>query len=1021
MDGKLLLQLLLPSRRTLVRAVILFIVALGIVIGSSRLLYRHLVANELHDKAELISRRLEGVAARLLLQLHGLAYSSDFLDYFFNAEGELTDGDFKLDTVKKASLLYDNQLPVGHLFWVSDADMRYYEDNMFRRVLAPDAGTDDWYEAVDRASYYLLTQEFAADIKGVGHSYFRISVPVYQSDGKKAGVLGAMVSMEELGAVLKPAAEDKKDLLFMRGVGGQLLSLAPSSSGGMVFSVLTELYDSLRFLPQTPDRIIWGKSGYGHYALAPVSRDWSLVILTPASVGLYVLCFAFMFFMLSFLTAVVLNVLQTRRYIAENKIISAQKREIEILNENQSTYFSSMSHEIRTPINTIIGLDEMILREDISDEVAEDAQDIAAAGNILLSLINDILDMSKLESGKMEVVTAVYDSGAMLSDVVNMIWVKAKEKGLDFQVDITPELPASLIGDEVRIKQVLLNLLNNAIKYTKEGAVIFSVRSERRSEGEVFITYTVEDTGIGIKKDSIPYLFDAFKRVDMQQNHMIEGTGLGLSIVKQLVELMGGTIEVRSIYLKGSTFTVTLKQELAGEERIGQLNLRTRNSKRDRVAYQQSFEAPSARILIVDDNEMNLTVEQKLLRGTKVQVDTATSGRKALAMTQSVPYNAILLDHLMPEMDGITCLHEIRRQPGGLNRTTPAIALTANAGSKNQALYEQEGFDGYLSKPVSGIQLERTLLAVLPEELVAFHEDSVDLRDSSVIRLSSSKKLPLVITTDNVCDLPLQLLRSYGIPVLPGKVITNEGSFLCDLEIDTQAVLSYMQDPENTVRSDEPGVTEYEEFFSRQLQGAQAIIHITMSDLIGKAFANASEAAKSFDNITVVDSGLVSSGMGLLILLACQYAKENPSVQLVLDKIEESRKYFSTSFIVSSLEYLERNGRMPHLVRNICQTLGVHPVLGFRNGMMLIRRVEFGSTEEARMKYLKSVFRNRAAIDDSILFITYAGLPFSELEALKKQALALVPFKQVYYQQASPAIACNCGPGSVGFLFRKRG
>ena len=979
MNGKPLLQLFLPHRRAVVRAVIALIVALGIVLGSSQILYRHLVENELDDKVELVSRRLEGVASRLLLKLHGMAYSSDFLDYFFNTEGE-----FKLDTVRKASLLHDNQLPLGQLFWVSETDLRYYEGTEFRRVLSPSSDTDRWYTAADTEEIYLLTHEVDSDTLGRGHSILRVSIPVYRSDGKKAGVLGAKVSLEELGAVLQPDAEDKKDLLFLRDRGGQLLSLASTSYGGKVFSVLTSLYDTLRFLPANDDGTIWGKSEYGYYILAPVVGPWSLVLLSPVSGGLYVLCFAFMFFMLCFLTAVVMNVLQTRRYIAENKVISAQKREIEILNENQSRFFSSMSHEIRTPINTIIGLDEMILREDISDEVAEDARDISAAGNILLSLINDILDMSKLESGKMEVVTAAYETGEMLSDIVNMMWVKAKEKGLDFRVDIDPDLPSSLMGDEVRIKQVLLNLLNNAIKYTREGAVVLSVRCERGDSNDVSVIYAVEDTGLGIKKESLPYLFDAFKRVDMQQNHMIEGTGLGLSIVKQLVELMGGTIDVRSIYLKGSTFTVTLKQEIASDAVVGELNLRTRNSKHERVAYQQSFEAPSARILIVDDNEMNLTVEQKLLRGTKVQVDTATSGRKALVMTQSIRYNAILLDHLMPEMDGITCLKEIRSQSGGLNRTTPAIALTANAGSKNQALYEREGFDGYLSKPVSGIQLERTLLAVLPEELVVLHDDSVNLRDSSFIRLSSSKKLPLVITTDNVCDLPLPLIRSFGIPVLPGKVITKEGSFLCDVEIDTQAVLSYMKDSGNTVRSDEPEVNEYEEFFSRQLQAAHSVIHITMSRYLGRAFDNANEAANSFDNITIVDSGLVSSGMGLLVLFACQAAKENPSVPYVLAKIEESRRLFSTSFIVSSLEYLERNGRMPHLLKSLCQTLVVHPVLGFQNGIMTIRRFEFGGTEEARLKYLKSVFRNRASIDESILFITYAGLSFYELESLKK-------------------------------------
>ena len=260
-------------------------------------------------------------------------------------------------------------------------------------------------------------------------------------------------------------------------------------------------------------------------------------------------------------TVYLMIVFQNQLFIRENERSRQQAATIEALNRSQNRFFSSMSHEIRTPINTIIGLNEMILREDVSDEVAEDARNIQSASRMLLSLINDILDMSKMESGKMEIVRVSYDTGRMLSELVNMIWGRANEKGLKFVIDVDPYLPAQLFSDEVRIKQILINLLNNAVKYTEKGEVSLSIHCSRTAKGKVMVTYQVEDTGMGIKSESIPYLFDAFKRVDEEKNRYIEGTGLGLSIVKQLVELLGGEITVSSVYTKGSTFTVSIEQE----------------------------------------------------------------------------------------------------------------------------------------------------------------------------------------------------------------------------------------------------------------------------------------------------------------------------------------------------------------------------------------------------------------------------------------------------------------------------
>ena len=392
---------------------------------------------------------------------------------------------------------------------------------------------------------------------------------------------------------------------------------------------------------------------------------------------------AFSVVMVGLLTSVLLMFLN-RMYEEENELSRQQKKEIEELNRAENHFFSSMSHEIRTPINTIIGLNEIILRGDIPEDVAENARNIQGASKLLLTLINDILDISKIKSGKMEIVDVSYETGALFSEIVNMIWIKAREKGLEFRLHVDASIPSMLCGDEVRIKQILINLLNNAVKYTSEGSVTLSVRCERLTVNRVRVWYSVEDTGQGVKKENIPYIFNAFRRVDEEKNRHIEGTGLGLSIVQQLVEFMGGEISVNSVYTKGSTFIVMLEQDIIDERELGTFTLASRVKAHDGEQYRQSFEAPDAHILVVDDNEMNLVVVSKLLSATRIQIDTALSGAECLQLTQNHHYDCILMDHMMPDMDGIECFHALRVQPGGLCQDVPVIALTANAGSDNQ-------------------------------------------------------------------------------------------------------------------------------------------------------------------------------------------------------------------------------------------------------------------------------------------------------------------------------------------------
>ncbi|MBR4256954.1 MAG: response regulator [Clostridia bacterium] len=402
----------------------------------------------------------------------------------------------------------------------------------------------------------------------------------------------------------------------------------------------------------------------------------------------------------------------TEVYRAENRIVQRQKKEIEDLNNAQKRFFSHMSHEIRTPVNAIIGLNEMTLKEDVSDEVKENARNIETASRILLHTVNEILDMSKLETGCMEIIKGDYSTKSMLSDVTNVIRPRAQEKGLQYTVKTDPSFPSVICGDEVRIRQVLLNVLSNAVKYTKKGSVALSVYGIEK-DGAFYAVYDVTDTGIGIKEDSIPHLFSSFRRVDEENTHAIEGTGLGLSIVKQLLDLMGGTVSVKSEYGKGTTFIIEVPQTVTDGTPVGKTELKE-TRKTDAADVKTAVNAKGVTILAVDDTPMNLTVVKKLLRDTKATVDTASSGFEALEKTAATSYDLILMDHQMPEMDGVECLHRIKEQENGKSRAAKIVCLTANVGAEMENLCMREGFDGYLMKPVRGKTLEDEIQKLIP-------------------------------------------------------------------------------------------------------------------------------------------------------------------------------------------------------------------------------------------------------------------------------------------------------------------
>ncbi len=707
-------------------------------------------------------------------------------------------------------------------------------------------------------------------------------------------------------------------------------------------------------------------------------------------------------------------------YKRESRHSEEQKKEIESLSTSQNRFFSSMSHEIRTPINTIIGLNEMIMRENVSDEVAENAANIQSASRMLLHLINDILDMSKFQSGQMKLSPGVYHTGDMLSELVGMMWIKAKEKGLEFHVNIAPDLPADLIGDEVRLKQILINLLNNAIKYTKEGSVTLTIQCGASEENNLTVVYSVADTGIGIKKESIPYLFNAFKRVDEDKNKYIEGTGLGLSIVKSLVDLMGGKITVNSVYTQGSTFIIEIPQKTVDDRKIGDINIEKRTEQRSKRIYTSKFEAPAARLLVVDDNASNLLVVKKLLRDTKIQIDTASNGEEALRKTLNNEYNVIFMDHLMPEMDGLECHRRIRTQIGGMCRNSKIAVLTANAGSENKTLYEKEGFDGYIVKPVSGEELERELYRLLPGELVYVTGSGEEILEETISWMEGRKaKKNVAITSESIADLPQEVIDEYGIGILAHKVTTEEGVFRDGIEIETNGLLEYMENKKRTVVSTPPDIGEHEKFFADSLSGANNIVHITIGKTLEHSSAPiAAEAAGAFDNVFVFDTGHLSSGEGLMAIEAARLAEKGMTPSEIISTLETVKKKVHTSFIVDNLDFLARSKQVSQRIADLTRSLMLRPVLVMKKGKMNVGRLYFGSKKRAWKGYINSVLRHPSDYDDRILFVTYVGLTKRDMDWIRDQIEKKATFGKIYFQKASPTIAVNCGVGTFGLLLR---
>ena len=703
----------------------------------------------------------------------------------------------------------------------------------------------------------------------------------------------------------------------------------------------------------------------------------------------------------------------------ERAIVLKQKEELLNASESRNAFFARISHEIRTPINTIVGLNEMILRENSSGTTYEYAQNVKSASKMLQTLVNDILDLSRIEGQRMEIYPAPYQTKDIFRELVDMIRVTMQEKKLELFVEIDENIPSVLLGDAGRIKQVLLNILANAVKYTREGSVTLSAMAEESAPGKIRLKVMIADTGIGIRKEDLPGLYEAFRRVDEKNNLHTEGTGLGLSIVKHLLDLMNGEITVDSIYTKGTTFTVELEQEIVDATPVGNVPYLNAAASSSGEVYRQLFEAPEARILLVEDNEMNAFVVTKLLEKTKAVIEIAKDGAECLQKTKQKAYHVIIMDYMMPGMNGGEAIHKLRTQENGLCRESAVILMSANILEQTKSLMKGIRFDSYLEKPIDSTKLEEEVLRFLPDEIVEYRRDKeiYTANEGVVNNIARKKRKRIYITTDCSCDLPEVILKQYDIKTMYLYIKTEQGRFADTREIDSDNLLQYLSEGGSRVTADSVSVEEFETFFADALTEADQVIYISLAKNSGRTYRVATEAAESFDHVQVLDAGHISGGQGMVVIYAARLAEAGLSVTEICEKVEKMKGHVVSKFILPSADIFCEKGHAGNLLAKFCGFFNLHPVVASIKSKMIVVGLLGGSLESSWKFFLHFHMHRKKQIHPGLVIVTHVSCSVKEQEFILNEIKKFMAFEEVILQKASFTNACNAGVRTIGISY----
>lgn len=712
-------------------------------------------------------------------------------------------------------------------------------------------------------------------------------------------------------------------------------------------------------------------------------------------------------------TGVLLRV-EMRLYDEERKISMKRNQELERQARARSSFFAGMSHEIRTPVNSIIGLNELILRENPSEQIVEYASNIEDSSEMLMALLGDVLDFAKLESHKLEIVPMEYSTKNLFMNLYNMVKTQAAKKNLELKMNVDTLFPAVLFGDEKRIVQILLNLLNNAVKYTEKGSIELEATGEKLENGTYQMRISVSDTGIGIKKENLATIYDSFRKSAKETQGWLEGNGLGLSIVKELVELMDGTIKLDSVYTKGSVFTVTLPQKVVEHTPVGVIRFGETAGKHN-YEYHQKFEAPEARILIVDDNRMNSMVTSRLLAATRMQIYSAMSGKECLELTRRKFFHVILMDYMMPDMDGVETMREIRRQENGLCKESPIIAVTTMTREEAEAADVEVGFDGYLEKPIRSEVLESEILNHLPQEIVIYKKEKIDnsLTDKNGASVRRRKKVR--ITTDCVSDLPKEMVEKYGIHVMNLYIRTDKGRFIDSVEIDSDNMSDYIRNEK--VHMDSCSVEEFETFFADNLMEAIDVIHISMASNAGVTYSRALEAARGFDYVHVYDSENISAGEALLVLEAARLASFGKSVDEIIEALDHYKPVVDNGFVMHDLDQFSMQGYTKRSLAHLARTFHLHPVMKMKRKTIAVSSFMTGEKEHLWRKYISMRLHKTRRIDPRVIIVSFAGCTSFQRNFVMEEISKRINFESVIVCKSSFSSAVGSGEGTFGIAF----